>query len=205
LVCMRDYRTLPVVLSVDPGQSDRSSASYSVIQAWVQVEGNGHLLLDQSRERCGYKELQLAFWHFVRRFRPAACIIEHAANGPPLIEDATRKKWLKVIPIIPDGRSKTARLVAHIGTIQKSRIQLPALAPWLEAYITEFLEFPHGRNDDQIDATTQYLDWLETKPILVLPPQRGLVAFGINQGRWIGQFPGRLDLQKIGPVMRHYR
>jgi predicted phage terminase large subunit-like protein len=205
LVSMHDYRTLPVVLSVDPGQSDRSSASYNVIQTWVQVEGNNHLLLDQWREQCRYKELQSTFWRFVRRFRPAACIIEHTANGPALIEDAMRKKWLKVIPIIPDGRSKTARLVAHIGTIQKGRIQLPALATWVEDYITEFVEFPGGGNDDQIDATTQYLDYMNTTPNLALPPQRALVVFGINRGRSIGQFPARLDLQKIGPVMRHYR
>jgi phage terminase large subunit-like protein len=146
MVSMRDYRNLPVVLSVDPGQSERSSASYSVIQAWVQVEGNNHLLLDQWREQCRYRELQSAFWRMVRRFRPALCMIEQTANGPALIEDATRKKWLKVIPIIPDGRSKTARLVTHSGTIQKGRIQLPALATWLEPYIAEFLEFPHGRN-----------------------------------------------------------
>jgi predicted phage terminase large subunit-like protein len=205
MVSMRDYRTLPVVVSVDPGQSDRSSASFSVIQAWVRDEGNNHLLLDQWREQCRYRELQSAFWRFVRRFRPALCIIEQTANGPALIEEATRKTWLKVIPIIPDGRPKTARLVTHSGTIQKGRIQLPALATWLEAYIAEFLKFPHGRNDDQIDATTQYLDYMSAKPNLALPPQRALVALGINRGALLGQFPNRLDLQKIGPVVRHYR
>jgi phage terminase large subunit-like protein len=141
LVSMRDYRTLPVVLSVDPGQSERSSASYSVIQVWLPVEGNNHLLLHQWREQCGYRDLKSAFWQIVRRFRPALCIIEQTANGAALIEDATRKKWLKVIPIIPDGRSKTARLVAHSGTMQKGRIQLPALAMWLEAYLRNSWNF----------------------------------------------------------------
>jgi predicted phage terminase large subunit-like protein len=202
---MRDHRALPVVLSVDPGQGDRSSASYSVIQAWVQVERNNHLLLDQWRDQCSYRELQSAFWRMVRRFRPAACIIENTANGPALIEDARRKTWLNVIPIIPDGRSKTARLIAHIGTLQKGHIHLPASAIWTEAYITEFLEFPHCRNDDQIDATTQYLDFMDTKPNLALPAQRALVAFGIKRARSMGRFPGRLDLEKIGPVVRHYR
>ena len=93
LVSMRDYRTLPVVLSVDPGQSDRSSASHSVIQAWVQVEGNSHLLLDQSREQYGYKELQLAFWHFAPRGhrRPARSLDRFAdvttATNPTYARD----------------------------------------------------------------------------------------------------------------------
>ncbi len=160
LVSMPYYRTLPVVVSVDPGQSDRSSASYSVIQAWVQVEANKHLLVDQWREQCRSEELQSAFWQFVARFQPAACLIEDTANGSALIDRAKRKKWFKVIPIIPDGRSKAARLVAHIDTIKHGHIQLPGLAKWREAYITEFLEFPRGRNDDQVDATTQYLDYM---------------------------------------------
>ncbi len=190
---------------MDPSQSDRSSASHSVIQAWVQIEGNNHLLLDQWREQCGSEELQSAFWHFVRRFRPAACLIEDTANGSALIDKLRRKKWLKVVPIIPDGRSKTARLVAHINTIKNGRIQLPGLATWRETYITEFLEFPRGRNDDQVDATTQYLDWMNTKPNLALPPKRGICALGIDRGLSGGQFSNRLDLQKIGPVMRHWR
>jgi phage terminase large subunit-like protein len=202
---MRDYRALPVVLSVDPGQGDRPSASYNVIQAWVQIEGNNHLLIDQWRQRCGYKELQSAFWRFVAAFgRPPVSL-----RIPPMdrlfIEDASRKKWLNVIPIVPDGRSKTARLAAHIDTIRRGRIHLPALATWLEAYIAEFVEFPRGRNDDQVDATTQYLDYISTKPSLALPPKRTLVAFGINKAQSLAQSLNRLDLQRIGPVVRHYR
>ncbi len=205
LVSMRDYRALPVVVSVDPGQSDRASASYSVIQAWVQIEGNNHLLLDQWREQCGSEELQSTFWRFVRRYRPAACLIEDTANGSALIDKIRRKKWLKVIPVIPDGRSKTARLVAHIDTIKTGHIQLPGLATWREAYIAEFLEFPRGRNDDQVDATTQYLDYMSARPCLALPPKRGICALGIDRGLSGGRFSNRPNLQKIGPVMRHWR
>src|ERR1700730_2338947 len=82
---MRDYRALPVVLSVDPAQGDQTAASYNVIQACVQIEDNNKLLIDQWRQRCGYRGLQSAFWRFVGRFRPAACLIENTANGPALI------------------------------------------------------------------------------------------------------------------------
>ncbi len=171
----------------------------------MQVEGNKRLLVDQWREQCRSEELQSAFWQFVARFQPAACLIEDTANGSALIDRAKRKKWFKVIPIIPDGRSKTARLVAHINTIKNGRIQLPGLAKWRENYIAEFLEFPRGRNDDQVDATTQYLDYMSTRPCLTLPRQRGICALGIDRGLSGGQFSNRLDLQKIGPVMRHWR
>ncbi len=204
-VSVPDYRSRPVVLSVDPGLGNGHNASYNVIQAWLAMEGNNHLLLDQYRDRCRFEDLRSAFWRFVRRFRPAACIIEATANGPALIDDASRKKWLKVIPIVPDGRSKAARLLARIDIIQGGHILLPASSLWLELYIAEFIEFPRGRHDDQVDATTQYLDFMAANPNLVLPPARVMGGLGFGRAPSVAQFPNRLDLQRIGPVARHYR
>jgi predicted phage terminase large subunit-like protein len=185
LVSMPDLRNSPVVLSVDPGQRDGSFASCSVIGAWTMTGANDYLLLDQWRDRCRFEPLRSAFWGFVRRFRPAVCLIEDTANGTALIDDARRKTWFETVPVIPDGRSKTARLLHHRGIIQGGHIQLPALAPWLEAYIAEFLEFPRGRSDDQVDATTQYLDFMETRPKLMLPKRRALGALGSGRrGPW---------------------
>ena len=205
LMSARDYRTVPVVLSVDTGQSSGQAASHNVIQAWMRAAVNEYLLIDQWRDQCGFEDLRAAFWRFVRRFRPAACLIEATANGPPLIDDASRKKWLKVVPIVPDGRSKAARLLACIDVIHGGHIQLPASALWREIYIAEFVEFPRGRHDDQVDATTQYLEFMATEPNLVLPPARAIGGFGIGRAPSVVQFPNRLDLQRIGPVARHYR
>jgi predicted phage terminase large subunit-like protein len=202
LISVPYYRTLPVVLSVDTAQGEGRSASYNVIQAWVQPQPGNHLVLDQWRLKCRSGELESAFWDMVRRFRPAACLIEDAANGSSLIDRASRKKWLNVIPIIPDGRSKAARLLAHIDAIQGGHIHLPATAPWRECFIFEFLEFPRG-SDDQVDAATQYLDFVATNPSLVAPPPR--LVGGLGGGRWPGQFSNSLDLQRIGPVAKHYR
>lgn len=173
-----------------PVNAAGASSSYSVIQAWVEVDGNNHLLLDQWRQQCGYRELQSAFWQFARRFRPAACVIEDTANGSALIEETrgNKRALLKVAPIIPDGRSKTARLVGCINVIQGGHIWLPANAAWLETYIAEFVAFPRGRNDDQVDATTQYLDWTSTQLKLTLPPKRVIGVFVNDRGPGARQF-----------------
>ena len=63
-----------------------------------------------------------------------------------------------MIPVDPDGRSKSARLRVHAGTIIARRIHLPADASWRDEFISEFIEFPHGQFTDQVDATTQFLD-----------------------------------------------
>jgi predicted phage terminase large subunit-like protein len=205
LVSIRDYRAVPVVLSIDPGQGSGQASSYSVIQAWIRVGESDYLLLDQWRDQCRFEDLRSAFWRFVRQFRPAVCLIEATANGPALIDDASRKKWLKVIPIVSDGRSKVARLLARMDIIQGGHIQLPMFALWREFYIAEFIEFPRGRHDDQVDATTQYLDFMTTNPNLVLPPARAMGGFGFGRAPSVIQFPNRLDLQRIGPVTRHYK
>jgi hypothetical protein len=36
------------------------------------------------------------------------------------------------------------------------------LAPWLDDFITEYLAFPGGKHDDQIDALSQFLNWRTT-------------------------------------------
>ena len=190
LVSVPYYRSRPTVLSADTGQGSGLNASYNVIQAWLPMEGNNHLLLDQWRDKCRYAELRSKFWDFVRRFRPAACIIEATANGPALIDEASRKKWLKVIPIVPDGRSKTARLLAWVDIITGGHIHLPGIAPWREVYISELIEFPRGHNDDQVDATTQYLDFMgdETEP-----------CFTPGARRATSQFPTGSTCKKLVP------
>ena len=34
-------------------------------------------------------------------------------------------------------------------------------APWLDELRTEFLAFPYGKQDDQIDALSQLMTWVE--------------------------------------------
>lgn len=172
IVSATDFGDPPVVLSIDPGKQRSATGSYSVIQAWVR-RGKDHLLVDQYRERCDFDELRSALWRFVRRHRPAACLIENAANGSALIAEV-RRKPVKVVAIELDGRTKATRLNAHIAKIRRGRIHLPETADWTEAFIREFMDFPGGPNDDQVDATTQYLHWIAENPSLEKPPPRAL-------------------------------
>ena len=96
--------------------------------------------------------------YFRKIYRPVAILIERAANGHALISDLIRKFPHLVRPIEPDGRSKSARLLAHADTILSKRVYLPALAPWRDAFVQEFCSFPKGKFTDQVDATTQLLD-----------------------------------------------
>jgi len=39
-------------------------------------------------------------------------------------------------------------------------VMLPKSAPWLAGYISELLSFPASKHDDQVDSTTQALDYM---------------------------------------------
>jgi predicted phage terminase large subunit-like protein len=150
----------PIVLSVDPGVASRRGSAFSVIQAW-RVGADRYYLIDQFREQCEFSDLIEALRNLRKRYKPQAIIIERAANGHALISQLGRRfpKLAKlVIPVDPDGRSKSARLRVHAGTIIARRIHLPADASWRDEFISEFIEFPHGQFTDQVDATTQFLD-----------------------------------------------
>jgi predicted phage terminase large subunit-like protein len=150
----------PIVLSVDPGVASGRKSAFSVIQAW-RVGANRYYLIDQFREQCEFSDLIDTLRRLRKRYKPVAIIIERAANGHALISQLRRKypNLAKlVIPVDPDGRSKSARLRVHAGTIIEGRIHLPADEPWRDDFVAEFVEFPHGRFTDQIDATTQFLD-----------------------------------------------
>jgi predicted phage terminase large subunit-like protein len=171
----RPARELPIILSVDPGQRGGPTNSFCVIQAWCTLEGD-HFLLEQWREQCSFERLREKYWYFVRKYRPSVALIEATANGPALISNAKDRQFVRVVDVIPDNRSKTARLLAHLPLIRRRHIYLPESASWTADYIKEFIEFPLGRFDDQVDATTQYLDWISVNPIPDLPPKRAVVV-----------------------------
>jgi predicted phage terminase large subunit-like protein len=153
-----------------------------VIQAW-RVGADRYYLIDQFREQCEFSDLIEALRNLRKRHKPHAIIIERAANGHALISQLARRfpKLAKlVIPVDPDGRSKSARLRVHAETIIARRIHLPAEAEWRDDFVAEFVEFPRGQFTDQVDATTQFLDRAGELAKLKSMPQAGSAVLARN-------------------------
>ena len=66
---------------------------------------------------------------------------------------------IQVIPIIPVGE-KVVRFQAGTPTIEAGQVHLPLRAPWLDTFKREVLSFPASKNDDQVDAFSQLLNYL---------------------------------------------
>lgn len=186
-----------IVLSVDAGVGNRQKNAFSVIQAW-RVSADRYYLIDQFREQCDYSMLRDALRHLRRRYRPVAIIIERAANGNALISDLSRKHAKLVVPVDPDGRSKSARLRVHAKTIIGKRIHLPADAPWREDFVSEFVTFPRGAFTDQVDAATQLLDHAGEFMNLKQQQQTGVAVSALNGS-------GRIIVMSSSPNQEHSR
>ena len=52
------------------------------------------------------------------------------------------------------------RLHACSDRFENGRVFLPRNAHWLDDYLVELLGFPGTRHDDQVDSTSQALDYL---------------------------------------------
>jgi predicted phage terminase large subunit-like protein len=164
-------RELPVVLSIDPGQKGGPTNSCSVIQAWSPNNG-AHLLLDQWREHTTYGDFWSAAQWFIRKYRPSVVLIEATGLGPALISDIKPQNGMELVQITPAG-DKVERLRKHRRTIRHGLVQLARGALWYDEFMTEATQFPHGRFDDQMDALSQYLNWIAEHPN---PPKRPPIA-----------------------------
>ena len=163
-----------VVVSVDAGQGDGERNSFSVVQAW-RVLPDCFVLADQWRGRGSYADLRSATKRLIRRHRPCTTLIEKAGAGSALLSDLKDFRGMALVPIAPRD-SKIARLRAHVAVILAGRIVLPSDAPWRRDYVAEFVEFPKSKFTDQVDATTQFLDFMATDPLLKVRMKGALAA-----------------------------
>ncbi|QLE47856.1 hypothetical protein FD724_06845 [Nostoc sp. C057] len=69
-----------------------------------------------------------------------------------------------LIAIEPEG-GKLVRAVAIAPFVEAGNVFLPdpSIASWVGDFVGEFSTFPNGSNDDQVDGTSQAINWLASK------------------------------------------
>ncbi|UZK67336.1 phage terminase large subunit family protein [Sphingomonas sp. M1-B02] len=158
------YEDLPrnyfhkLVQSWDPAATDRITSDFSVGHTWGFRDGQWYLL-DVIRQQLAFTDLtsRVLAWH--RRWKADALIIEGASIGHALF-DQVRAARLPGILRCPSPRlSKIDRLANCTVQLQSGDFSLPASADWLPALRHELLAFPDGRNDDHVDALTQFVEF----------------------------------------------
>ncbi len=94
-------------------------------------------------------------------------MIEDKSSGTQLIQDLKNDGVLNVVEYKPPpGADKVMRLHACSDRFENGRVLVPANAPWLDDYLVELIGFPGTKHDDQVDSTTQALDYLREPDLL---------------------------------------
>lgn len=155
----RYYEKLPIIKHMciygDTAQKTAQANDYTVFQLWGKSEEGKAYLLDQVRGKWEAPELLVnarAFWNKsagvgrVRAFK-----IEDKVSGTGLIQSLKREN----IPVqgIPRSTDKITRAMDAIPLVENGLVYLPLNAPWLSDYLGEFVTFPNGTHDDQVDPT----------------------------------------------------
>lgn len=146
-----------VIQSWDLTFKDSDQADFVVGQVWGK-KGAKKILLDQVRARMNFTATMGAIESLKGKWpMTTAIVVEEHANGAAVI-DALSKKVPGLIPWRPKT-SKVARAQVVAPQFEAGNVDLPdpSIAPWIHDYIEEWMAFPAGKNDDQVDATTQAL------------------------------------------------
>ena len=126
----------------------------------IGKKGSEYYLLNVFRRRMEYPELKRAVLEQAQLYRPNTILIEDKSSGTQLIQELKREGVSAVKSYNPLGNDKIMRLHAQTAIIENGCLLLPKQSHWLADYVQELTSFPGSKYDDQVDATTQALEWI---------------------------------------------
>ncbi len=157
----RDYTELPkghlvYTFSLDCAFKDGNNSSFVALHLWAN-RGPDHYLVDRWKSRIDFEGTKdLCDAKFGEHEEARTKLIEAKANGPAIIS-SLKRKYSGLVAVEPKG-SKVARAMGVVGVVKSGNVHLPKHASWREAFVDEHAKFPFGKNDDDVDAMTQYLE-----------------------------------------------
>ena len=160
-----------VILSVDATFTATSKSDY-VVGAVVGQAGGQFFVLDLVREKLDVIGTMAMIARMYKRHQLNGCLIELAASGYA-VHQMMSKKIPGLIGVRPE-KSKEARAAGIVPSVEAGNVYLPASAPWLDNFISEFSLFPASKNDDMVDALTMALNYMMQRSA----PQMTSVTWG---------------------------
>jgi predicted phage terminase large subunit-like protein len=133
----------------------------SVCITFAQSEGQ-HYVVDVLRERLEYPQLRRKMIELAQKWNPQAVLVEDKASGQSLLQDLRQNTGLPLIACMPK-LDKLTRFAAITPQIEAGRLLLPERASWLAEFEQELFSFPDSPHNDQVDALSQYLNWLRER------------------------------------------
>lgn len=163
---LRYYDEIPerfdfIVASWDLASTIEEQSDFSVGTVWGRLDRQFYLL-DVRRDRWESPDLRRLIEKTELEHGAHATVIEKAGIGDAIGAEMFRQSRIRPILIRPDG-DKQSRLIAQAPKFEAGQVLLPREASWLGSYVGELLAFPGGRNDDQVDSTSQALKYMTNR------------------------------------------
>ena len=117
-------------------------------------------ILDACRRKLDYPSLKQLIEQKAAQYPGVRVLIEDKGSGSSLIQDLKRGGKVKPLAFVPEG-DKVSRFICQTAVIERGDVFLPKSAPWMEDFRRELLQFPNGRHDDQVDAFSQFLAYMD--------------------------------------------
>ncbi len=152
-----------VIQSWDCSFQDEDTSDWVVGTVWGVADGDVYLL-DMLRERLDAPATARAISKMSKKWpRARLKLVEKKANGPAVVQ-MLRKRLTGLKAMDPDG-GKIARANAAAGMFESGNVYLPDPfhCPWLTSYLHELFTFPVGKYDDQVDSTSQAINFLDRR------------------------------------------
>lgn len=148
-----------IYLSCDTAFKDRKHNDPSALLVFGTLKGKAYLV-DRKVERLIYPHLKDVIKRLAEKHKPQAILIEDKASGQSVIQEfQTSFRQYNPIPIKPQG-DKLQRLSSASPFIEAGNLILPSNAEWLIDFENELLGFPNTKHDDQVDALSQFINWM---------------------------------------------
>jgi predicted phage terminase large subunit-like protein len=165
-----------VVQSWDTAFKEKQTSDYVVGAVWG-VAGANRYLLRVTRARMSLADTKRALrelhaWtEATYPGLPHSVLIENTANGVDIIAEL-RNELTGITPVNPVG-DKVTRAHAVSPIWESGNVYVPGAArsdgmgydpartpAWVQEWVGEHTGFPNAAHDDQVDTTTQVLNWL---------------------------------------------
>lgn len=175
--------TVDTAFKEAPASERGSAPDYTVMALWgIGIDRQAYLL-DVWRRQIDANKLYNTLIRYWRKWRPDWAVIEDRASGIQLIQDLQLKQNIPVTGVSPlQNKEERAKGQLHVieGAFHVPNPDLyyeerpdgtkkyyedwrpesgdPLPGEWITEFMREHNEFPMGRNDDQVDTTTQFAE-----------------------------------------------
>jgi predicted phage terminase large subunit-like protein len=132
---------------------------YSACTTWGLFQKHLYLL-HVLRERLDYPSLKRKVKEHAETYKAKNILIEDKSSGTQLIQDL-QADGVHAATKYESQLDKVMRMSTVSNTIANGFVYIPVKAVWLAEYLHEMSGFPKGKYDDQVDSTSQALDWIK--------------------------------------------